>query len=486
MRLTIFWRVIVAQSVLIILLVTISLYALSQLHWLTRHSAELLTTDVVCLELGKRLRTVFIAQMRSAEKYVLLQDQAFLDRVLQRHQDFVETLDHMTPLLVTPYEREVVAHTRALYTQYMTGLTAASLPLGTSSQTRGELGERIIAGITDYIRTHEDTIVQKMTQARDHAAWAALVVGWLVVGGISGALVMAYRHARGLSRPLQQLANALRDVGCGKFGHTLQVKAPHEIRALAQTFNGMATALAALDQMKTDFIAHMSHELRTPLAGIREGTSLLLEQIPGSITTSQRQILDVVWEHSERLWHHISSLLDVAKMDAGMMEYMRVPSDLRMLIAQGRDAVMLLAHKKQLTIAVECPDTLPLLLLDKSRMQQVVDNLLSNAVKFTPVGGTIRITATVQITEQERWVELRVADSGLGIPAEEGRRIFERFYQSPAHRQGGQLGTGLGLAIARRIVEAHAGRIWVESQPGAGATFLVWLPLAAEPNQETS
>ena len=229
--------------------------------------------------------------------------------------------------------------------------------------------------------------------------------------------------------------------------------------------------------MKADFIAHISHELRTPLTGIQEGTALLLEQIPGPLTTTQQQIVGVVRNHSTRLARLITSILDLSKMEADMLEYVRVQSNPTVLLERGIEAVQLVAQKKRLHIEVLCTSPLPDLCLDEGRMQQVLDNLLSNAVKFTPEGGSIRIVAGLQ-GEDQRWVEIRVCDTGQGIPAEDVPRIFDKFYQSSYHRQERQQGTGLGLTIARHIVEAHGGQIWAESHMGEGATFVVRLPVS--------
>jgi len=125
--------------------------------------------------------------------------------------------------------------------------------------------------------------------------------------------------------------------------------------------------------------------------------------------------------------------------------------------------------------------SLPLLSLDEARIQQVLDNLLNNAMKFTAAGGIVRVSATPRgksaQVDGERWVEVRVSDTGMGVPPEEVERIFNKFYQSPHHQSQGDRGTGLGLAIARHIVEAHGGRIWVESQLGKGSTFILLLPV---------
>jgi two-component system sensor histidine kinase GlrK len=266
-------------------------------------------------------------------------------------------------------------------------------------------------------------------------------------------------------------------VGQGEFYGVLDMRAPKEVGELVQTFNWMATRLADLDKMKANFIAHISHELRTPLTGIQEGTALLLEQIPGPLTTTQEQILGVVRNHSSRLARHITSILDLSKMEADMLEYVCVPSNPTVLLERGVEAVQLMAQKKRLHIEVLCTSPVPDLCIDEGRMQQVLDNLLSNAVKFTPEDGTIKVMASVQ-GEGQRWVEIRVCDTGRGIPAEDMTRIFDKFYQSSSPRQERQQGTGLGLTIARHIVEAHGGQIWAESCVDEGATFVVRLPVS--------
>ncbi|MBM3225162.1 MAG: HAMP domain-containing histidine kinase, partial [Candidatus Tectomicrobia bacterium] len=378
---------------------------------------------------------------------------------------------------VTPYERDALTQLSALHTRYATGLSTALQRKNAWAQEKTEVSEKIIAQINELIRFHEDTIARKTTTARDQAATAAGMVRWLSLGGLGAAVLLAYAHARSLSRPLRTLAQALHRLGRGEFSADLNLRAPREVSELARTFNWMVTALAELDRMKTDFIAHVSHELRTPMTGIREGTALLLEQIPGPITPGQRQILGVVQNHCERLWHHIASMLDLSKMEAGMMEYVRAPSDLSLLITRGIEAVQLLAQKKQLQLEVHSETALPQLSIDAARLQQVIDNLLSNAVKFTPAGGVITVTTSMHTTSQAQWVDVRVSDTGIGIPPEESTRIFERFYQSPTHPEAGQMGTGLGLAIAKHIVEAHGGTIQVETRQDKGTTFLFTLPV---------
>jgi signal transduction histidine kinase len=161
------------------------------------------------------------------------------------------------------------------------------------------------------------------------------------------------------------------------------------------------------------------------------------------------------------------------------VEYVQVPCDLYALLVRSVQTVQLTAQRKAIHVEVLGAAPLPLLSLDESRMQQVFDNLLNNAMKFTPEGGSIRVSTVLQAEKghEGKWVEVRVSDTGAGVPAGEVERIFDRFYQSPHHQEESHRGSGLGLAIARHIVEAHGGRIWVESQLGKGSTFIVVLPI---------
>jgi signal transduction histidine kinase len=163
------------------------------------------------------------------------------------------------------------------------------------------------------------------------------------------------------------------------------------------------------------------------------------------------------------------------------MEYVQLPSDLSAILARSVQTMQLTAQRKGIRLEVVNPAPLPPLVLDEWRMAQVLDNLLHNAMKFTPAGGLVQVTASIKTQERHpggnRWVELRVSDTGAGVPVEERERIFHKFYQSPRLLTERDQGTGLGLAITRHIVEAHGGRIWVESQLGQGSTFIVRLPV---------
>jgi two-component system, NtrC family, sensor histidine kinase GlrK len=480
-RLTIFWRVILAQIALIILIIVVNFYALSQLNQLTSQSAAIVSRDLACVNEAKRVLQVFLGQMRNAEKFVLLQDKTFYNHFVDATKDFESGITRLATLIDSRQEQDLLGRIRQLHSRYTATLSMVLSHHLTAHKDRSEIGNGIAASLDELIHAREEAIAWKMASAGDQASVAASVVTWLTFGGIGLAVIFAYFHARSVTRPLKKLAQELRLVGRGEFRRSLDIHTPEEVGELSRAFNWMAARLATLDEMKEAFIAHISHELRTPLTAIREGTTLLWEEIPGPLTPSQREIVNVLRSHSERLYRFLSSVLDLSKMEAGMMEYVQLPSDLSAILARSVQTMQLTAQRKGIRLEVVNPVPLPPLVLDEWRMEQVLDNLLHNAMKFTSAGGLVQVTASVRAQERHPggngWVELRVSDTGTGVPAEERERIFHKFYQSPSLLTQRDQGTGLGLAITRHIVEAHGGRIWVESQSGKGSTFIVRLPV---------
>ncbi len=489
MRLTIFWRIILAQVSLIVLIVVVNVYTLSQLQELTNLSQGILSIDAACIEEEKRLLRILLAQMRSLEKFALFQDKIYYNQFIEGNQTFVASVGKISALATSPHEQDLLRQIRDLHVLYVASTDPSALRKPAASADRAELYDGMTASIHELLRLREETMAKKMAAARDQSALAARAVRGLTFGSIGLAVLLAYLHARSISRPLKQLAHELRLVGKGEFQRYLDLRSPEEVGELSRAFNWMASRLAKLDEMKEDFIAHISHELRTPLTAMREGMDLLWEEIPGPLTTSQREIVNVVRSHSERLYQFLSSILDFSKMEAGMMEYVRVPSDLSALLERSVQTVQLTARRKGIRLEVLCPTALPSLFLDEARMQQVLDNLLNNATKFTPEGGIVRVAASFRGKEgergEDRWVEVRVSDTGVGIPSEEIERIFRKFYQSPHHQSQQERGTGLGLAIARHIVAAHGGRLWVESQLGHGSTFILLLPVHGHEQEQS-
>ena len=307
------------------------------------------------------------------------------------------------------------------------------------------------------------------------AASAASVILALALG-----LVLSWA----LITPIQRTETRLAEIASGDFSGRLDVPNRDELGALAANVNRMNEELRRLygeletaSRHKSEFLANMSHELRTPLNAIIGFSEVLREQMFGELNDRQREYVDDVLEASRHLLSLINDILDLSKVEAGRMELdlseVSVPDTLQTGLTMHEEH----ANHGGVALTLEVVPAEIVVQADERKLRQVLFNLVSNAVKFTPPGGRVEVSAHLT----DGVVEVAVADSGPGIAPEDQDRIFEEFQQARG-TDGGERpdGTGLGLALARKLVELHGGRLWVESVPGEGSTFRFTLPARQE------
>jgi signal transduction histidine kinase len=230
--------------------------------------------------------------------------------------------------------------------------------------------------------------------------------------------------------------------------------------------------LAAASRHKSEFLANMSHELRTPLNAVLGYAELIQDGIYGEVSAKMQGVLERIQQNGRHLLGLINDVLDLSKIEAGQLTLSPSDYSMRELVLDVVSATEALAAEKKLALEVDVPADLPHGQGDERRLTQVLLNLVSNAIKFTEAG-SVSIRATVD----DGNFLVAVSDTGVGIAPEDRERIFEEFQQVDSSSTRKKGGTGLGLAIARRIVELHGGRIWVDSTPGRGSTFAFTLPL---------
>jgi signal transduction histidine kinase len=233
---------------------------------------------------------------------------------------------------------------------------------------------------------------------------------------------------------------------------------------------------------KSEFLATMSHELRTPLNAIIGFSEVLLQQMFGPLNPKQAEYLDDVLSSGRHLLGLINDILDLSKIEAGRMELDVDTFSLVEALQNGVTMVRERAARHGIALALDVAPGVDLIEADPRKVKQVLFNLLSNAVKFTPDGGRVDVTAAHANGD----IVIAVKDTGIGISPEDQERIFEEFQQARRQTERSREGTGLGLSLAKRFVELHGGRIWVESEPGKGSTFTFTLPVRARAPQPVS
>jgi two-component system sensor histidine kinase/response regulator len=240
-----------------------------------------------------------------------------------------------------------------------------------------------------------------------------------------------------------------------------------------------ARELEAANRAKTDFLASMSHEVRTPLNGIIGMTEMLLDT---PLSADQRSCAETVCVSAEALLRIVNDVLDFSKIEAGRMSLEAIPFDLQALLEDTLDLVTLRAQEKGLELIFRHDPSLPPGVIgDPGRIRQIVLNLLGNGIKFTESGHVLLKVVTEAVRGGRVELRISVRDTGIGIPPDRLTRLFERFTQADSSTTRRYGGTGLGLAISRQLAELMGGRVSATSEPGAGSTFSVWLPLEIDP-----
>ncbi|BCA57056.1 putative Sensor histidine kinase [Nitrospira sp. KM1] len=475
-RLSIFWRIVLTSLLIIVVMAGVNLYALIQLRQLSALSTKMAVQHYPAIEAAKRLLTLAYVQLNSEKKYLAVRDATFLEHFDEEVEEFRKGIDTLLLQEVSPEGIQLLEHAKRLQQERL-GMFHADLDqpqravvaLSTAYESRRNLVmDQLTTTMQHYIDFHESGIITGVRRSRESSAQAEAVTEQLVLLALLFGIGLAGIASYTILRPLRQLQGHIKQIGQGNFRASLNIRAPSELRNLVDTVNWMGGKLQELDDMKGEFLAHVSHELRTPMASIQEGTHLLLDEIPGPLVPEQRTTLRIMADSSRRLIHLISTILDLSKMDAGMMEYRIVATDLKRIADISVNKIRLLADAKHVQLVVEAPAQRVWVKADSVRIEQVLDNLLSNALKFSPEGGIVKVLMRPDL--KVGVLEVSVSDVGPGIPADDLPHIFERFYQGRTSSKQSLPGSGLGLALAKKVVEAHGGRIWIESEVKKGTT----------------
>ncbi len=274
-----------------------------------------------------------------------------------------------------------------------------------------------------------------------------------------------------------------------------QVSLPLESAILYEEIKDTNLKLEKLERLKSEFISIVSHELRTPLTSINSALDIILKGTTGEVNDAMEKFLNLAKRNVERLSAIIYDLLDLSKIEAGKMDFRFEKTNINLPVELVKNTLENLAKEQNITIKTDLDNSLDLVYIDTQRMEQVLTNLVSNAIKFTQENGTIEIKSkkinadeirnnpffeTVPENLSKEYVQISVKDNGIGIAKENWNKVFEQFKQIENSLSRKVGGSGLGLPIAKRLIEAHKGFIWVNSELNQGSTFFIAIPVMTE------
>lgn len=284
---------------------------------------------------------------------------------------------------------------------------------------------------------------------------------------------IAYRFSAQFTRPLSKLVERMKTAQAGDLDSPIPTGGPREIAILANGFSDLALQLKRNIEVRDDFVAIVSHDLKNPLTVLNLIVSVLEKNI-GELgnETKTKLMPQIVTIHRNlaRMIEMIESILNLTAIRSGNFTLLRKPHNVNAMVTDLMDSFRLPMAEKKIILKKDVSENEIFALLDHGRIMQVLSNFLGNALKFTPEGGEI----TLQLLKREKEIQLGVIDNGPGIPAEALTLIFERFHQL---KQSGNFSAGLGLYISKEIVNAHGGKIWVESKQGEGSKFYFTIPI---------
>jgi len=464
----------------------ISLYTIIYLNHLNNLIESVIRQDSRIIKTIENALDDLYSLIAADDKYLISGDADYYRQFRQIRNDFAERLQELSGLADTRQKRDLLTDIQKFQSRFDVLLKERKLRAGGQikpgekrrnyTNQRKKISRHIDQQLRNLLILSTKDRNRKLQESRD------MVAKILTINIVSATLVVflviiiTYVNARKINLPIKLLQEKTKDIAAGKFGEVMEISSPPEIGELADAFNVMSDRLKELDQIKIDYISHLSHKLRTPLTVIKEASLMLQQGIFAGFPEKQEELFKVIREECERLISSVNRILDFSRMEAGDMYFSFQLAEIYPVIEKSIAKFSPLMQNKKINIVRSIPPDISPLRMDVERIEEVLENLLGNAWKYTQPGGTITLSAIPNHEKGE--IEISVADTGVGIPEDGLRQVFEKFKRVD-DRRGAIRGTGLGLAIVRHIINTHGGRIWVASKIGEGSTFTFSLPLSS-------
>lgn len=350
--------------------------------------------------------------------------------------------------------------------------------LGPTEGRRTQLDEDLTNVLVRRLQELQESLAKKDEEARDLAISATRTGIPLALGSLLFALFIARRTARLVNKPLATLAASARRIGQGEFRAPVAVEGPAEVIALAEDIARMQQQLQQLEKLKQGFLASVSHELRTPLSKIREALALLEDGAVGSVDRRLLRVVGIARSACEREIRLVTTLLNMSRLKAGAPLSLQEGVSIERVVRAAVQDEESDAKVRDVSLALRLDGTPVTCCLDADLVERAITNLVRNAVSVSPRGAEVRVTCSGLVGQgerPERWIKIRVSDSGPGVPLHVRQTLFQPFVTTSVPGAGRPSGVGLGLALAREVAIAHGGRLELSRTGAHGTSFDLWL-----------
>ena len=485
MKMTIYKKMILGFSAIIIIMIIASTYILFELSGVSTSAKMTLTRNVNAVDLAKQLQDILHDETEDVQKYLISRDETYFSLFDSSSRRFNHNLDLLFHAQSDKIERSLIRNMRRTHDSFLASIQEVK-NLQTSKKKSGQVNvnadavEALNRSLNHLIKINRGSIESAMSRMKTTTTRSTKIAALLIIGTVLTAVAAAFIITRTITRPIDDLIRGTQQIARGKF-EPVQVSSNDEIALLVDAINDMSDKIKDINELRTHMIQQISHELQTPLQVMLSAHDILKNQCADQLNHEQLQMLDSIRRGINKLASFSRQYLDLAKIDSGMMKYHMEWTDLARIIEPIFEDARLIAEPKNITVEMS---TLPVpkIRADSKKIAIIVSNLLSNAIKYTKNNGKV----SVKIGPCSLGAQVEIQDSGIGIPEDELPKIFTKFYQAGNTGRIKSGGTGVGLALVKAFTEGHGGRVYAESTVGRGSTFRVELPAEHEEFQGPS
>ena len=473
-------KLIVAYAVFVIVLLGLAVFLVYVSSRLANVTADIYYLDQHKKEMADNLINDLISLEETSKQYLLLQKESYKTVIDQREEAITRAWEYLCleGVCTDPEEIRAVKSGMQVWGRYLERFHPYLAQPPTDPKGLEKIFKENSRSMDSMVKSARlvnqvvlDSLDDKIVLLKSLGEQIKLSTWWALGIAATIGLMIPLIIYKSITNDLVSIRTGIRHIAQGDFSYRIPLYSKDELGMLAESFNTMSLRLKELDNMKSEFISIVSHELRTPLTSMKEAANLLMEGFTGDLNERQKRLITIMQQGMERLLQMISELLEISKLEGGMVELQIEPHGINQVVHQFLSEIQPYAGKRGIGLKVSyLPEGLNVP-LDRNKILRVLTNLTQNAIKYSGEGSDVEL----RLGRQDDDVIIEIEDHGIGIPDEDIPLIFEKFYQSKATR--GHSGIGLGLAISRSIVDAHGGKIYAKSTSGKGSVFSFTLPV---------